>query len=96
MPYRVKKEFLKFPQLRTSINGKVVSLISAFTYEKSGTPTKAPKTVHVPLASQSELKAIFERGDNTVERYEEEKAQPTAKKQEIEPLKVELKEDEHK
>jgi hypothetical protein len=83
MPYRVKKYFLQFPQLRTVIDGKAVALVEAYQYEKRGTVTSAPKTVLVPLATQSELKAIFERGDKTVERYEEEKPKGKQKEEAV-------------
>lgn len=76
MAYRVKKEFLKFENLTTLVEGKRVALISAYTHTTEGTLTKPPKTVNVPLATQEEMKAIFERGDPCVERYEEKEQKP--------------------
>lgn len=69
MAYRVKSAFHKYPNLSTVVNGKKVALLEAFTYTKRGTAKTPPQTVNVPLATQAELKAIFERGDPCVEQY---------------------------
>lgn len=76
MPYRVKKGFLQYRQLRTVVNGKIVALVEAHTREKKGTQSKAPSSVQIPLATQGELKAAFERGDPCVEWYEEKEKTP--------------------
>ena len=39
----------------------------------AGTAQHPPKTISIPLATQSQLKKIFERGDPCIEQYEEEK-----------------------
>lgn len=73
MAYRVKKAFEQHRQLTTVIDGKRVALVEAYTHETKGTPTKPPEKISVPLATQVQLKAIFERGDPCVEQYEETK-----------------------
>lgn len=78
MPYRVKKQFQHIANLRTVLNGKAVALVGAHAKQTKGTLTAPPKTVQIPLATQAEMKALFERGDPTIERYDEEKL-PTAK-----------------
>jgi len=74
MAYRVKKAFQVHPELTTVVDGKRVALNQSYTHKTKGTPTKPPETITVPLATQAELKAIFERGDPCVEKYEEVKA----------------------
>lgn len=73
MAYRVKKAFAGMPELTTVVDGVRVALNKAYSRTKDGTPTKPPETVNVPLATQEQLKAIFERGDPCVEQYEEKK-----------------------
>lgn len=73
MGYRVKKAFEQHRQLTTVIDGKRVALVEAYTHETKGTPQKPPEKINVPLATQAQLKAIFERGDPCVEQYEEVK-----------------------
>lgn len=79
MPYRVKKAFLKHPYLHTTVDGKKVALVAAYTYTTRATPTRPPVSVSVPMATQAQLKVIFDRGDPAVEKYEEEKPVSTAK-----------------
>ena len=86
MAYRVKKAFQNMPQLNAVIDGRRVALNEAFTYTKRGTPTTPPKTVNVPLATQAQLKVLFDRGEPCVEQYQEVKA--------AEAPKVEVKKDE--
>lgn len=83
MPYRVKKEFQKFMELTTVVDGRRVALNQSYVHETRGTATKPPETISVPLATQAELKAIFERGDPCIEQCEEAKAP------EIKPLEHE-------
>lgn len=73
MAYRVKKAFEKYPELTTVVDGKRVALNAAYMRETKGTATKPPEKINVPLATQAQLKAIFERGDPVVEQYEEAK-----------------------
>lgn len=79
MPYRIKKAFLKHPYLHTTVDGKKVALIAAYTYTTRATPTRPPVSVSVPMATQAQLKVIFDRGDPAVEKYEEGKTVSTAK-----------------
>lgn len=79
MPYRIKKAFLKHPYLHTTVDGKKVALIAAYTYTTRATSTRPPVSVSVPMATQAQLKVIFDRGDPAVEKYEEEKTVSTAK-----------------
>lgn len=74
MAYRVKKAFEQYPELTTVIDGKRVALNAPYVHTTKGTPTKPPETINVPLATQAQLKVIFERGDPCVEQYEEAKA----------------------
>ena len=62
------------PELTTVVDGKRVALNQSYTHTTKGTPTKPPETINVPLATQAQLKAIFERGDPCIEQYEEVKA----------------------
>ena len=79
MPYRIKKAFLKHPYLHTTVDGKKVALVAAYTYTTRATATRPPVSVSVPMATQAQLKAVFDRGDPVVEKYEEEKTFSTLK-----------------
>jgi hypothetical protein len=76
MAYRVKKAFAGLPELTTTVDGVRVALNGAYVRTKEGTPTTPPKTVNVPLATQEQMKKIFERGDPCVEQYEEKEQKP--------------------
>lgn len=71
MAYRVKAAFQKFPYLTTTVNGKRVALVAAYEHTTTGTVTKPPEKVSVPIATQADLKQIFERGDPCIEKFEE-------------------------
>lgn len=73
MAYRVKKAFQIHPELTTVVDGVRVALNQAYVHTTTGTAQQPPKTISVPLATQAQMKAIFERGDPCVEQYEEEK-----------------------
>lgn len=73
MGYRVKKEFQKFAELTTVVDGVRVALNGAYEHKKEGTIQSPPKTISVPLATQAQMKLIFERGDPCVEQFEEPK-----------------------
>lgn len=92
MPYRVKKEFLKFEKLTTVLDGKRVALVEAYQHTTKPTAQKPPETINVPLATQAQLKAIFDRGEPCLEKYEEEK--PAFFGKSGKPGKEEVKEDE--
>ena len=77
MAYRVKKAFEQYPELTTLVDGVRVALNQAYVHETRGTATKPPETISVPLATQAELKAIFERGDPCIEQYEDQKTKST-------------------
>lgn len=74
MAYRVRKAYQHLTNLRTVIDGVLVALVEPHTHTKKGTVTSPPKTVQVPMATPAQLKAIFDRGDPVLEKYEEEKA----------------------
>ena len=73
MAYRVKKAFKIYPELTTLVDGVRVALNEAYVHTDAGTAQHPPKTISIPLATQSQLKKIFERGDPCIEQYEEEK-----------------------
>lgn len=73
MPYRVKKAFQGFKELTTIVDGKRVALVESYEHTTAATVTKPSETIRVPLATQAELKAIFERGDPCIEQYDETK-----------------------
>lgn len=93
MAYRVKKAFHIHPELTTVIDGVRVALIQAYTHTTKGTAQHPPKTISVPLATQDQMRKIFERGDPCIEQYQEVKAaeaqKPETKKDE--PIKNEPK-----
>lgn len=68
MAYRVKKEFEKYRTAVTTIDGRRVALNEAFEFETKPTPQKPPETIRVPVATQNDLKAMFERGDPAIEK----------------------------
>lgn len=69
--YRIKKAFSGRTKLTAVVDGKRVALVEAYTVEIEGTKIKPPETVNVPLATQTQLKALFERGDPAVEVFEQ-------------------------
>lgn len=72
MAYRVKKEFQNLPYLRTALkSGKTVALNGAHKKQVKGTPAAPPREVDVPLATQAEMKELFEAGNRCIERYEQ-------------------------
>lgn len=73
MAYRVKKAFQIYQELTTLVDGVRVALNDAYVHTAAGTAQHPPKTISIPLATQSQLKKIFERGDPCIEQYEEEK-----------------------
>ena len=73
MAYRVKKAFQIYPELTTLVDGVRVALNEAYVHTAAGTAQHPPKTISIPLATQSQLKKVFERGDPCIEQYEEEK-----------------------
>lgn len=81
MGYRVKKQFAGKNRLRTVLNGKAIALIEAYTYTTKATAKNPPRQVSIPLATQSELKALFERGDPCIEKFDDEKKLPAEPKQ---------------
>lgn len=75
MPYQVKKSFQKHSRLNTQVAGKRVALVEAYEYTTKGSPTAPPKKVSVPLATQAELKVLFDKGDPCIE-FVEAQAEP--------------------
>lgn len=73
MAYRVKKAFQIHPELTTVVDGVRVALNQAYVHTTTGTAQQPPKTIPVPLATQAQMRKIFERGDPCIEQYEEEK-----------------------
>lgn len=90
MAYRVKKAFQHLPELTTVIDGKRVALNQSYVHTTTATAEHPPKTISVPLATQAQMKEIFERGDPCIEQYHEEKPATSAKKTESEPVKIEI------
>ena len=74
MAYRVKKAFQIYPELTTLVDGVLVALNQAYVHTTTGTAQQPPKIISVPLATQTQLKKVFERGDPCVEEYEEKKS----------------------
>lgn len=71
MAYRIKKEFQGVDTLRTALKGgKSVALNKAHKKTVRGTPTTPPHEIDIPLATQEELKQLFEAGNRCVEKYE--------------------------
>ena len=73
MGYRVKKQFAGKNRLRTVLNGKAIALVEGYTYTTKATAKNPPRQVSIPLATQSELKALFDRGDPCIEKFDDEK-----------------------
>ena len=69
--YRVKREFQKFEELTTLVDGVRVALNQAYVHTTTGTAQHPPKTISVPLATQAQMKMLFEAGDPCIEQYED-------------------------
>ena len=69
--YRVKREFQKFEELTTLVDGVRVALNQAYVHTTTGTAQHPPKTISVPLATQAQMKVLFEAGDPCIEQYED-------------------------
>lgn len=77
MAYRVKKEFQGLPHLRTVLkSGKAVALNQAHSKQSSGSPSRPPGETKIPLATQEELKELFEAGNRCVEQVADAPKEP--------------------
>ena len=69
--YRVKRECQRFEELTTLVDGVRVALNQAYVHTTNGTAQHPPKTISVPLATQAQMKVLFEAGDPCIEQYED-------------------------
>ena len=66
--YRIKSKYLTKPALITQVDGQVVNLMGVPAKKVIPATDQIPaKTVEIPGATQAQLKAAFEAGNNTIE-----------------------------
>ena len=73
MPYRVKEEYQHIPQLATQINNVSVALNSPYQHKIPAHAGRPERIVQVRLATQDELKKLFEAGSPVIEEYTDTK-----------------------
>ena len=69
--YRLKRVFQNFEELTTLVDGVRVALNNAYVHTTTGTAQHPPKIISVPLATQAQMKVLFEAGDPCIEQYED-------------------------
>lgn len=68
MKYRVKKQYAEAaPEMVTTINGKPVSLIKEQAKIIPATASGPEQRIKIPLATQAELKLMFDQGNPVIE-----------------------------
>ena len=69
--YRIKSRYLTKPALITQVVGQVVNLLGVPAKKVIPATDQIPaKTVDIPGATQAQLKAAYEAGNNTIELVE--------------------------
>ncbi len=69
--YRIKSRYLNNTALITHVGGQVVNLMGVPVKKVIPATDKNPaKTVEIPGATQAQLKAAYEAGNNTIELVE--------------------------
>lgn len=81
MAYRVIKPFSENPTLCTTINGQTVALNAPFEDVRPASANGPEKKRQIRLATQAELKAMFEAGVNIIEQYEEKQPAKQSEKE---------------
>jgi len=69
--YRIKPPFTNIPNLCTQIEGKTIALNQAFVNTVPASASAPERKVSVPVATQSDLKALYAQGCPCVEEFEE-------------------------
>jgi copper chaperone CopZ len=72
--YKIKAQFAAITEAVTTVNGRTVALNGTYSKKIEASPAKPAHDVTIQGATQSDLKAMFERGDQTVELIESKEA----------------------
>lgn len=78
MPYRVKEEFDYIPHLSTQINNVSIALNQAFEHTVPAHAGRPARKATVRLATQDDLKKLYDAGNPVIEEYENAKAEKAA------------------
>ena len=72
--YQVKRQFQGIPELTTRLDGKNIALNAGFTKVIPASAGGPEKRIEIPLATQAQLRKLFESGNPCVELVADEPA----------------------